>query len=836
MRGGLKGFYVFLACIALGTGTIAAVNSLASGLTDGIEAEGQAILGGDVAFSLIHRQASPDEERYLREQGNVSVAATLRAMARPNDGSQTLVELKGVDEAYPLYGEATLRSGRPLREALSWEGIDASTPTPALVEQSFLTTTGLNVGDTFSLGRLTMVVADVMAREPDRLSGGIGFGPRVMVPVAALEPSGLVDTGSLVRWRYRVSGPSGPLNDDALRTLVEDANTAFPTAGWRVETRTEAAPGLRQSIARFAQFLTLVGLTSLAVGGVGVANAVRAYLAKKRTTIAILRAMGAPARLVLATYFCQIVLLAGIGIVFGLLLGAALPPLAGLFLADLLPVSALFSLFPGALALAALYGLMIAIAFAIWPLGTAHAVRPTALFRDDTGAPNVRARWPFIIATGIAIALLAALTIFASHDRFLAAIYVLGAGAVFVLLRLVAQLVVIIARALPRSRSTVVRLAVGNIHRRGALTPTVTLSLGLSLTLLVTLSLVDGNLRSTLLSRLPAEAPSFFFVDIQDHERPAFLAKLAEAAPDATVRSQPMLRGRIVALKGTPSDEWPDTEAAWVLRGDRGITYNPEVPEGSTVVEGAWWPAEGSTRNEVSFDAELAGELGIGVGDTLRINVLGREVEATITNLRTVEWESLAINFVMVFSPNVFAGAPHAHLATLSYLGGGNEDEELALLKEVSGAFPTVTAVRIKDALETVNGVVADLALAIRAAAAVTLLASILVLAGTLAASHRSRIYDAVILKALGARRRTLVAAYALEYFILGISAAIFGIFAGTIAARVIAVDLMELTFSFMPVAAFSAVFVAIIVTVGLGLIGTWRALGEKPARVLRAL
>jgi len=831
MRGGLRGFYVFLACIALGTGTIAAVNSLAYGLTDGIRAEGQSLLGGDASFSLVHREASAEEFAYLGRQGLVSTVATLRAMARAPDRRQTLVELKGVDGPYPLYGEVVLQSGRTLDGVLGGD----SARVPVVAERSFLETMDLAVGDPFSLGRLEVFVADVLEREPDRLSGGIAFGPRVMLPVDALDGSGLVDTGSLVRWRYRVAGADGPMAEDALETLIADAEAAFPSAGWRIETRTDAAPGLRSSIDRFAQFLTLVGLTSLAVGGVGVANSVRAYLSRKRETIAVLRALGAPGRLILATYFTQVLILAAIGIAVGLCLGAVAPPVAGWLLADLLPVSGLFRLFPGALGLAALYGLLTAVTFAIWPLRTVYTVRPSALFRDDLAgvAPQTKG---FVVASIVSLAILAALAVFAAYDRWLAAIYIVGALGVFACLRLVASLVIVAFRALPRSRSTVVRLAVSNIYRRGALTPTVVLSLGLSLTLLVALSLVDGNLRSTLLSRLPEQAPSFFFVDIQNSQKDAFVQSLERLAPDADVSEQPMLRGRIVSLNGTPSEDWPDTEASWVLKGDRGITYAADLPSESEVVAGTWWSSSAPEGNEVSFAAKLAGELGIGVGDVVRVNVLGREVEATVSNLRTVEWESLAINFVMIFSPNVFAGAPHAHLATLTYEDGGDETREIALLGEISDAFPTVTTIRVKDALQAVNDVVADLTLAIRAAAAVTLFSSILVLAGTLAASHRTRIYDAVILKTLGARRRTLVAAFALEYAILGLVAALFGVLAGTVAARFIAVDLMELTFVFMPLAAISATVVAVVVTVGLGLVGTWRALGEAPARVLRAL
>lgn len=832
MRGGLRGFYIFLLCVALGSGTIAGVNSLARGLSTSIQNEGQALLGGDVAFSLIHRRANADEFAFLSDRGRVSTVATLRAMARTPDGGQQLVELKGADALYPLYGTVRLESGQPLSEALSRSVQTDDTPVPAVAEASLVETLGLEPGDTFSLGELTVRLEDVLTYEPDRLSGGVAFGPRVLIPIEALDRSGLVDRGSLTRWRYRVAGADGPLSDEAVRLLLSAAEEQFPSAGWRVETRSEAAPRLRESIDRFAQFLTLVGLTALGIGGVGVANAVRAYVQRKRLTVATLRSLGGRSGFVTQVYLAQIMMLALAGVTAGLLIGIAIPPVAAFFLRDILPVSALTGIYPGALGLAALYGLLTALTFAIWPLGLTQTIRPAALMREETGGEvSARFKW----AAAVCAALLAALAVLGAYDRFLAIIYVISAAAVFLVLRVLATAIAAAARAAPHGRSTPVRLALANIGRRGSLTPTVTLSLGLSLTLLVTLALVDTNLRETLTSRLPDRAPSFFFVDIQDRERDAFLARLEHLAPDGSVQSQPMLRGRITAINDVAAADWPDTEASWVLRGDRGITYSATVPENSEIVSGDWWSPDTNER-EVSFAAELAAELGVAVGDRVTVNVLGRNVEATITNLRTVAWESLAINFVMIFSPDVFAGAPHAHLATLTLPDGGDPASERDLMAQLADEFPTVTTVRVREALETVNAIVGDLVLAVRAAASVTLIASVLVLAGTLAASHRSRIYDAVILKVLGAPRRTLIAAFALEYALLGLTVAVFGIFAGGVAAFLIVTELMELEFAMRPGAAVLAAVTAVTVTVGLGLIGTFRALGEKPGPVLRNL
>ncbi len=837
MRGGLKGFYVFIACIALGVGAIAGVGSLAGALGEGIAEEGQAILGGDASFTLIHREASEEERAGLEALGRVSAVATLRALARdPETLAQTLVEAKAVDRAYPLYGTLALASGRPLHAVIGEAPAGEGAPWPAVVDPSLLASQGIGTGDTFALGRITVEVADTIEAEPDKLSSGVGFGPRVMVSTDALAASGLVQPGSLVEWSYRVAGPDGTLSDAALERLVETAEARFPAAGWEIRTRQDAAPGLRNSIERFAQFLTLVGLTALLVGGVGVANAVRAYLQKKRATIASFRSLGASGGFVFRVYLFQVTALALLGIAIGILVGAAIPPLAGTFLAGILPVGQLFRVFPAELALAALYGLLTALTFALWPLGRAHDVPPTALFRDrETGRARPRLR--YLLAVAAAGVVLVTLAVVLAYDPFIAGVYVVATAAAFVLLRAVGAGVMALARRAPRAPSAVVRLAVANIHRQGALTPTVVLSLGLSLSLLVTLALIDENLRNTLTSQLPERAPSFFFVDIQDREKDAFVSFLDAEAPDASVEVQPMLRGRIVSIDGVAAADWPAGEADWVLRGDRGITYSATVPPGSVVTEGAWWQGEGGDTPQVSFADELARELGLSVGDTVRVNVLGREIDTTVANFRTVEWESLSINFVMVFSPNTFRGAPHAHLATLTYPDGTDEEaREIALLKDLARDFPTVTAVRVKQALEAVNDVVSDLVLAIRAAAGVTLFASVLVLAGTLAASHRGRIYDAVILKTLGATRARIVAAFALEYALLGLATALFAILAGSVAAYFVLEELMQVDFAMLPGAVVGAVVGALVVTVGLGLVGTWRALGEKPAPVLRAL
>ncbi|MCD0423576.1 hypothetical protein LOC51_40720 [Rubrivivax sp. JA1024] len=832
MRGGLSGFYVFIACIALGVMAIAGVGSVAASLSDGLAREGRTLLGGDAAFSLIQREATPDEVAFLRSRGTVSVAATMRAMARTDDGRSALIELKAVDGTYPLLGELKLDPPMPLAELLSRHDDRYG----AAADAALLARLDLKVGDTVTIGSAAFQIRSVVAAEPDKLSGNIGFGPRFLISDEALRATQLLQPGSLVRWIYRVRLPDNGADDRAAQRLVDETRAALPHAGWEIRTRSNASPQLERTITRFTQFLTLVGLAALVVGGVGVANAVKSHIDRRRDVIATFKAVGGTGGNVFAIYLTQVIVLAVIGAAIGLALGAAIPfAIVGLF-GQLLPLPVVAAVHPGALALSLLYGLLTALAFGLWPLAQVRDVPVATLFREAATADSHRPRLKYIVWIGIVVAALLALVIGLSHDKRIALAVVGATLAVFVLLRGVAAGLMAVARRLPRSRSTMLRLAVANIHRPGALTPSVVLSLGLGLAVLVTVSQVDGNLRRQFTAALPAKAPTFFFIDIPSSETEQFGTFLHQIAPNATLEDVPMLRGRIVAARGVRAEDLkPASDAEWVLQSDRGLTYAAEVPAGSKVVEGYWWPKNYSGPPLVSFDKKLAQGLGLSIGDKVTVNVLGREITATIANLRSIDWQSLGINFVLVFSPDTFRGAPHTHIATLTE-SGSTPQSDAAVIKQVADKFPMVTSVRVREALETVGGVVSNLVLAVRGASAVTLISAILVLGGALAAGHRHRVYDAVILKTLGATRARLIGAFALEYVMIGLATAAFAVAAGSTAAWLIVTRLMTLSFVWQAGSAAGVVVAALVVTVGLGLVGTLLALSQKPASVLRNL
>lgn len=831
LRHGVSGFRIFLICIALGVSAITGINALSRALSDGLSSQGRALLGGDISISRMHRDMEPQDIGTITALGALSHQASLRAMATAGEKA-ALVDLKAVDDTYPLVGTLESEPALPIIDALAKQG-DAF---GAIADPALLARLEIKTGDTIRIGDVALVIRARIVSEPDRIGAGISFGPRLIISHDALAATQLVGPGSLVRYSYRIDLPDGANDDDAVRRMVDRLAQSFAESGFEIRNRMAASPQLEKNIERFTQFLAIVGLTALVVGGAGVANAVQAHLDRRRNTFAILKTLGASGGKVFAIALIEVMALACLGTIIGLVIGSALPFVVAKLAASLLPVTLEPTLAPDLLASGALYGLLTALAFSLWPLARVHDIQVAALFRDTVAGKSQLPRLRYLVMLIASLAGLAVAVIATSYSMRIAIFALLGMAATFILMRLVASGVMILARHLPRFGGTITRLAIGNIHRPGALTPTLMLSLGLSIGLLVTIALTDANLRQQLTRSLPERAPSFFFVDIPARDLDRFSKFLADETQDSKIEQVPMLRGRITQIKDVKAQDAKASEdAAWVLDGDRGITFSETIPAGSTLTEGEWWAPDYQGKPLVSMEAEIAKGLNLKLGDTITVNVLGRSLTATIANLRKVEWQSLGINFVLVFSPNTFAGAPSTWLATLALPAATSVTEESRLLASSAKQFPAVTAIRIKEALQTINDLVGQLMIAIRGAAGLTIFASILVLAGALGSGQRMRIRDAVILKTLGATRKKLIAAYALEYGLLASIAAVFGLLAGSIASWLIVELAMKLSFKFFLFETSLTILFSIIGTVIIGLVGTWSVLGERPARHLRA-
>jgi putative ABC transport system permease protein len=825
LRSGLKGFYILLTCLTLGVASIAIIGSLTSAIERGLAEQGQPLLGGDVEFSLIHREATVAEHDYIKSKGSSSRVATLRAMATANDQS-TLVEIKAVDAAYPLYGTMALRGGNAMATALSQSNAVYS----VVVDELLLGRLGLKVGDALKIGTTTLKVADVIAAEPDRIADGLVLGPRLMMSHDALLTTGLIQPGSLITWRYRVKLNEGT-NLKQAKAIAEEAETQFPDAGWRVRATDNAAGGAERFVERLGYFMTLVALAALVVGGAGMANAVSAFVSRRTSAIATLKCLGLSSRDVFGLYLTEILTVGSIGILLALCIGAAAPFLLQYFAGDILPLPVSASVQWMPLLVAAALGFLVLLAFALLPLARISNIRGTHLFRTHVVSDQGPRAWRWYAATLVLLGLAGSLVVVLSEDRTITLMYLAGLTGSFVVLSVLAYGLLRLISMLPKPRNILLRHGVTSLYRPGASSFSIILALGLGLSLFVTLALTDRTITNELKAGIPEKAPAFFFLDVRNEELPQFTTALKAEKGVTTVGNAPMLRGRITAVKGVPADKvTPEPGSAWALRGDRGLTYAADVPTGSEIIEGKWWPADYKGKPLVSVEQEIAAGLDLKVGDTLKVNVLGREIEVEVANLRQVNWRSMGINFVLVFTPNTLAQAPHSHVVTVEMEGG----DEAKLLNTMAAAFPSVTAVRVKDALATVGQLLGQMLAAVRGANGLTLLTGILVLAGAMASGLATRSYETVVLKTHGATRAQLLMAFMVEYGLLGLVSALFGILSGTLGAWYLADFILEMPWSFSWVTAIVTALVAMVLSIAAGLIVTARALSAKPSTYLR--
>ena len=817
LRAGVRGLRIVLACLALGVAAIAAVGTLRAGVVTGMREDGRRILGGDLEVTTGQRPLPDAAQAWLEARGGrISRTAEMRAMLVAPSGDRMLVELKPVDAAWPLVGAAEYD---PPQARIGDGGLVA--------EQVVLDRLGLHPGDTVRLGDASFTVRGALTLEPDKVASPAILGPRVLIAYADLPATGLVQPGSLMQFNARIALPP----DSDVAATVAAARQQFRGEGWRIRDSSNAAPGVVRFVEQTALFMTLVGLTSLLVGGIGVANGVRAWILARARTIATLRCLGAPAGMVFAAGLIQIGLLSALGIAVGLVLGALLPFAAAAALADVLPVAPRTGLYPGPLAEAALFGLLTAAAFALWPLARARDIPGAALFRDVVEPAAARPRG-WLLALNIAlVTALVALTVATAQDRLFAAWFCAGALGTLLLYRLAAVGVMWLAARIRRPGTPALRLGLANLHRPGAATPLMLVSLGLGLSTLAAVALIQGNVSRTVNEQMPAQAPSFFFVDIQSAQAATFDSIVRDTPGVSEERRVPSLRARVVAVNGVPADQvqaTPDT--AWALRGDRGLTYAATPPEGTRIVAGSWWAADYRGPPLVSFDANLARGWGIGVGDTITVNVLGRDIPLRVASLRDIAWRSLGMNFTLVASPGLLEAAPHTHIATVTT----TPETEAALMRRVTDALPNVSAIRVRDALEAINGLLGQIAAALTATGSVTLLAGALVLAGAVAAGQRRRIRDAVVLKTLGATRADIRRAFLVEFGALGLTVGVVAAAVGTAASWAVVTYVMRSEWAFLPGRLALTVIGCMLLTLAFGWAGTGFALRAKAAPLLR--
>ncbi|MCF2905036.1 FtsX-like permease family protein [Octadecabacter sp. CECT 8868] len=824
LRGGLRGFRIFLACLALGVAAIAAVGTVRASIQAGLEAEGASLLGGDAVVRFTYRFANDDERAWMSNIATrVSETTDFRSMLVVNRETveRGLTQVQAVDDLYPLIGQTVLAPPMPLADAFDGNG----TYPGAVVERVLADRLGLAVGDTFKLGDQTFLLSAILVSYPDNSGGGFGLGPRTLVLLDDLANSGLLATGTLMETNYRLDLPE----DADLDLLENEAEEQFANSGLRWRDARAGAPGVARFVDRIGAFLILIGLSGLAVGGVGVSAAVRAYLAGKSNTIATLKTLGATRNTIFLSYGLQIGILTLLGVAIGLILGAAIPLAFAPLIEARLPIPAEFTLHLAPLIEAAIYGVLAAAIFTLWPLARTDNIKAATLFRDSFSAGRALPATRYLIATALLLALLIGSAILFSGTAFLTLWTAGGIAGALALLVIAAAFARFTARKfsrLARGRLAL-RAALGAIGSGGE-TTSVVLSLGLGLSVLAAVGQIDGNLRNSIATELPDVAPSYFFVDIQPDQIDGFRARLDRDPAVSEYEAAPMLRGIITQINGQPASDVADH---WVLRGDRGITYSADPGDGTVITEGTWWPADYTGPPLISFAAEEAAEMGLKIGDTITTNILGRDITATIASFREVSFENAQMGFIMSMNPAALQGAPHSWISTVY----STPEAEAAILRDLASAYPNITAIRVRDAIDQVVGLLGGISAATRYGALATLLTGFLVLIGAAAAGLPARTYESAMLKTLGASRSTILRSFALRSALLGLAAGLVALAAGMLGGWAVSTFIMETDFSPIWTSASVIILGGMGATLLAGLAFALRPLAAKPARVLRS-
>ena len=824
LRSGISGFRIFLTCLVLGVGTITAVGTVKSGIEYTISEKGSELLGGNAEAEFTYRSANDTELHWLKSiSQDMSEVLEFRSMASvESDGrnKRALTQIKAIDDRYPLIGEVQLESGRSLKEVLI-------KPKSAIMERDLASRLSISLGDTFSLGLADFILRDIIKASPDDAGANFGLGPRTIVKTAELKSSGLLAPGTLFTAKYRLRiDPSKNL--EALESI---AKMKFEETGMRWRDSRNGAMGISEIVSRLSAFFIMVGLAGLVVGGVGIGSAVKSYLNQKISTIAVLRSLGATNSQIFMTYFIQLTIISLIGISLGLLIGASTPHLFAPLLDIVipLPITIVFSIKP--ILEAAVYGALIATLFTLWPLSKCENIQTVALFRamnlQSDGLPSFNYLvWSF----GLLISLLAASALFNENPQ-LTGWFSLGfAGALLTLLlsaRLLMYIIKKLARVIKGHPSTRWALAAMSGTQEG--TSNSLLAIGLGLTVLATIAQIDGNLRTSINNDLPEVAPSYFVIDIQKSQIEEVRKILNSYEGVTSFDEAPMLRGIITKINNSLASEVAGDH--WVIRGDRGITYFEELPERFKLTKGQIWPKNYSGKTQISFGAEQAEELGIGIGDSLTVNIMGREITGEITSLRSVDFSTAGIGFVLAMNPTALENAPHSFITTI-YARAESED---VVFDALSGKFPNITLIKVRNVIERVSELLGSIATASSYGALTTLVTGFLVLLGSASAGQNARSYDASILKTLGATRKNLIISYIIRFSLIGATAGFVAIFFAICGAWSITTFVLELPFKIIWPTAFMVVIGGLLVNLLAGLYFATQSLKVSPAKFLRS-
>jgi putative ABC transport system permease protein len=832
LRSSWQRLLFFFLCIGIGVGSIVALRSTIRNLDAAVTGEARAILTADVqvdstrpwtpeTLAVINRIA---REPLIEARTETTEAATMVRPADERREGALMVEMKGIEPPFPLVGEFRLADGRPFDFALLAN--DGAVVAPLLLERL-----QLRVGDEVRIGERTFQIRGVIDKEP---GGGSGFrlGPRVLVERRALEAAGLTGFGSRARRRIlfrtqpgEVEGLVSTLRDELKNKLVG------------VRSYRDSQENLNESFERAENYLSLTGLVVLVLGGIGVSSVTRVFIEQKRKAIAVLKCVGGTGRKIFAAYLAQVLALG----LAGSLLGAALAKAALVFVqkyfSESLPPQMSYELSPGAVAQGMGLGLLISILFSALPLLRIRHIKPAMLLREETGVAgdSKRLRFDFLRALTAALVVcgLLLLSTWQAGSLKVGAFFLAGLAATAGVLYLAALLLILVVRRARHIRSFALRQAVNSLYRPGNQTRVIVLAVGLGAFLVLTVQALQSNLLEEFDLTRRGQIPNMFLIDIQKDQEQG-VAELIEEATGVRPQLIPTVRMRIYAIDGREVDleQREQRRERGMLGREYVVTYRPQLESNETIVDGKFWEATPSSEPEVSIEEGMRGLSGLDLGGTITFDILGRKINARVTSIRRVDWRNSRTGFLVLFRPGTLEAAPQTFIGAIN--GPEQEPARSRFQRALIDKYPNVSVIDVADIVRSVTGILSNITLAVSFIGGFVLLSGVLILIGSIAMTKFQRIYEAAVLKTLGAKRRALLTIMLAEYGLLGLVAGLIGSLAALALSYVIARFVFEIPWTFTPALNLVGIFATAALVTIIGAVSSFDVLTRKPLSILR--
>ncbi|MGI9106446.1 MAG: ABC transporter permease [Pyrinomonadaceae bacterium] len=850
IRSSWKRLLFFFLCIGIGVGAIVALRSTIGNVNAAMVAEARQLLTADVQIDSTREMNEATlavVKRIAQARGVEAQTQTIEAatMLRPADEAREgalMIELKGIEAPYPLYGEFKLANGENFDHALLADN-------GMVVAASLLERLGVRVGDEVKIGNSTFEIRGVMGQEPGA-TGGFRLGPRVFIARGAIAATGLTGFGSRARNKLLLRVPAGEMS-----ALVSELRGGLRESLVGVRSYKDSQEGLNEQFTRSENYLSLTGLVILVLGGIGISNVTRVFIDQKKRTIAVLKCVGATSRRITAIYLAQVLALGFAGSLFGVLLAKAALFFVARRFAETLPANMSYELQADAIGQGLALGLLISLLFSALPLLRVRHIKPNMLLREDAGGSGSaqleadgagwfnrlrgalslrRVGWARALTALVVAGGLIALAAWQAGSWRVGAYFMVGLGLTAGALHLTAMLMISFVRRARHVHSFALRHAINSLYRPGNQTRVVVMAVGLGAFLVIATQSLQANLVREFDPAARGQLPNMFLIDVQTDQKEGVAELVTQATGERPVLI-PTVRMRIASVNGRSID-LDDRE----VRGQRGmlgreyvVTYRPQLEANETIIAGNIWDATPANEPEVSIEEGMRGLAGLDLNGTITFDIVGRKITARVTSIRRVDWRNSRTGFLVLFRPGTLEGAPQMLVAPIN--GPVGETERGRFQRALLDRYPNISVIDVADIVRAVTRILQNVTLAVSFIGGFVLLSGVLILIGSIAMTKWQRIYEAAVLKTLGAKRKMLLTILLAEYGLLGATAGL----VGTLAALALSYALSRFVFDIRWVFAPSLYLTGLVATVALvatvGALTSLDVLSRKPLAVLRA-